>query len=65
MEYSEELARVKQRSEAYVGYQDESISKMRHELMTANEELRQSNQNRSSFLETEREMAHMNENDEQ
>ena len=27
MEYSEELARVKQRSEAYVGYQDESISK--------------------------------------
>ena len=32
VEYSEELARVKQRSEAYVGYQDESITRMRHEL---------------------------------
>ena len=61
MEYSEELARVKQRSEAYVGYQNESISKMRHELAIANDELQQSNQNRSSILQTEREMAHTNE----
>ena len=61
MEYSEELARVKLRSEAYVGYQDESISKMRHELTIANDELQQSNQSRSSILQTEREMAHMNE----
>ena len=61
IEYSEELARVKQRSEAYVGYQDENISRMRHELTLANDELQQSNQNRSSILQTEREMAHMNE----
>ena len=61
VEYSEELARVKQRSEAYVGYQDESIMRMRHELTIANDELQQSNQNRSIILQSEREVAHMNE----
>ena len=60
-EYSEELARVKQRSEAYVGYQDENISRMRHELMIANDELQQSNQSRSDILQSEREVSHMNE----
>ena len=34
---------------------------MRHELTIANDELQQSNQNRSIILQTEREMAHMNE----
>ena len=61
VEYSEELARVKQRSEAYVGYQDENISRMRHELTIANDELQQSNQDRSVILQSEREVAHMNE----
>ena len=61
VEYSEELARVKHRSEAYVGYQDENISRMRHELTIANDELHQSNQNQSMILQSEREVAHMNE----
>ena len=61
VEYSEELARVRQRSEAYVGYQDENISRMRHELTIANDELQQSNQSRSVILQSEREVAHMNE----
>ena len=61
VEYSEELARVRQRSEAYVGYQDENFSRIRHELTTANDELQQSIQSRSVILQSEREIARMNE----
>ena len=61
MQYSEEIARVNQRSEAYMGQQHENISMLRHELMVANEEIQKSNQNRAYLMQSEREMAHMNE----
>lgn len=60
-EFSEEIERIKQRSEAYVGQQNEDISGLTHELMIANSEIQKSIQGRAQFSYTEREMAHVNE----
>ena len=61
MEYGEELARVNQRSEAYLGHQNEEIKRLRHELLMSNSEVQQSIQTRAHLIQTEREMANMNE----
>ncbi|MCV6577000.1 MAG: hypothetical protein OIF58_14840, partial [Cohaesibacter sp.] len=61
MEYGEELARVRQRSEAYLGHQNEEITRLKHELLMANSELQQSIQTRAHLIQAEREMANMNE----
>ena len=61
LEYGEELARVNQRSEAYLGHQSEEITKLRHELSMANNELQQSIQVRAHLIRNEGEMASMNE----
>ncbi|MCV6576344.1 MAG: hypothetical protein OIF58_11465, partial [Cohaesibacter sp.] len=61
MEYGEELARVRQRSEAYLGHQNEEIAKLKHELLMADSEVQQNIQTRAHMIQTEREMANMNE----
>lgn len=42
-EYSEEIQRLKHRAEAYVGDQNENISRLRQELANASAEIHQSN----------------------
>lgn len=60
-EHSEEIQRLRQRAEAYVGYQNEDISRLRQELANANAEIQNNTMGRAQTVLHEREIAHMNE----
>ena len=55
---SEEIQGLRLRAEAFVGHQNEDISRLRQELAHANSELYQSNLGRAQANHNEREIAH-------
>lgn len=56
-EHSEEIQRLRQPAEAYVGYQNEDILGLRQELTNVNAELHQNNMGRAQISHHEREIA--------
>ena len=60
--HSEEIQGLKHRVEAYLGHQNEDMSRLRNDdLAYANSKLQQSNLGRTQTNHNEREIAHMNE----
>lgn len=59
-EHDTELQMVKNRAEAYIGFQNQDITKLRHELNQANEQLQTSHLGREQIFLHGEEIERMN-----